>query len=131
MDDCIFRSSSVNIGDLKTIIANVSGELQNIKTSTDMNITTIALSVKALDQSFKMTIHNSSSLLDQKIKGVNSDLITLREDVQVQAEAFTQDFMSFRKSIDFAKDKYDELAIVTDTLERNLGEQAQASHIIL
>lgn len=43
-------SSAVSTSDFMTVMANISGELSSIRTHNDMNITTLAFSVKALEQ---------------------------------------------------------------------------------
>ena len=56
-----------------------------------MNHTTLAFSLKALEQSLELNLHNATRALVEK------DL------------AFEEDFLSLRKSVAFAKEKYDEL----------------------
>ena len=63
-----------------------------------MNHTTLTFSLKALEQSLQLSVHNATQTLVEK------DL------------AFEEDFISLRKSVSFAKDKYDEL----ETTQGNL-----------
>ncbi|TRY70641.1 hypothetical protein TCAL_15045 [Tigriopus californicus] len=101
-------------------IGNLSREINNAKVENEMNITTLSFSVKALEQNIKLLLLNTTEETEENIMTIKDAIKQIRQEIKLQSDAFATDFVSVRKSVDFAKGKYDELSIFADTINLKL-----------
>ncbi len=114
------RGSVVSAAAFREAMSNLSREVDSVTTEAGMNVTAVRFSVKALEQTLRLTLDD----LTRSLTAVDDRTDKLANDLQVQNRAFTEDFMNFQKSIDFAKTKYDELTGLTEGLRVRLREHA-------
>ncbi len=116
----VLRNSIVSPSAFRQALANVSSQVEEVRAETGVNVTAVAFSVKALEQTMKTSFGDVTRLMT----AADDKTDRLTKDVQVQAKAFAEDFMNFQKSIDLAKNKYDELSGVTEGLKVRLREHS-------
>ncbi len=114
------RNGMVSPSALREAVAEVSEEVEEVRTQAGVNVTAVSFTVKALQQTLRASIDDVTKTLSSHDQ--RTDRLT--EEVRVQARAFAEDFANFQKSIDFAKGKYDELTGATDGLRARLKEHA-------
>lgn len=116
------QNTMVSPSFLNEAITNLTQDMHTLKVTTDVNITTLSFSVKAMEQTLTVMLQNTSMDVGTSIKKVHDFVNQLQGDFKLQSEAVQEDFDSFKKSIAFAKDRYDELLELTSTLDNKLEE---------
>ena len=118
------KSTLISPSYLNEAISNLTYQIETVRANADVNMTSLAFSVKALEQTMKLTLHNTTIDISDSMGEITTFVQRLHGELKLQSEAVNEDFVSFKKSIAFAKDKYDELFDLTQSFDQRMQEQA-------